>query len=68
MSLVIGVAVTVLGYANKTAVDLHWSVFQIDGVPVWMVAVVPVAIVLVAGTWTSRSRRCATPLNWFIYR
>jgi hypothetical protein len=50
VGLLIGVAVTVFGYGNKTAVDLHWSIFHIDGVPLWMVAVVPVAVVLVAGT------------------
>jgi hypothetical protein len=50
VGLLIGVAGTVFGYGNKTAVDVHWSIFHIDGVPLWMVAVVPVAIVLVAGT------------------
>ena len=50
VGLGIGVAVTVFGYGNKTAVDVHWSVFHVDGVPLWMVAVVPVAIVLVTGT------------------
>src|SRR4029077_10610179 len=30
--------------------DLHWTVVHIQGIPVWAVAVVPVALVLVAGT------------------
>jgi hypothetical protein len=51
VGLLIGVAVTVFGYGNKTAVDVHWWIFHIDGVPLWMVAVVPVALVLVAGTF-----------------
>ena len=50
VGLLIGVALTVFGYGNRTAVDVHWSVFHVDGVPLWMVAIVPLAIVLVAGT------------------
>ena len=50
VGLVIGAAATVFGYSNLTTVNVHWSVFQIDGVPLWTVAVVPLAIVLVAGT------------------
>lgn len=55
VGLVIGVAATVFGYSNLTTVNVRWSVFHIDGVPLWTVAVVPLAIVLVAGTlyhWT----------------
>lgn len=48
--VLIGVAGTIFGYSNLSAVDVKWSVFRIDGIPLWTVAVVPVAIVLVAGT------------------
>ncbi|GAC1688082.1 MAG: hypothetical protein PVS2B1_09220 [Candidatus Dormibacteraceae bacterium] len=50
VGLLVGVGVTVFGYGNKTAVDVHWWAFHIAGVPLWMVAVVPVGVVLVAGT------------------
>jgi hypothetical protein len=50
IGLAIGVGVTVFSYDNTTNVDLHWTVFHINGVPVWAVAVVPVALILVAGT------------------
>lgn len=48
--LLIGVVATVFGYSNLGSVDVHWSVFHIDGVPLWTVAVVPLAVFLVAGT------------------
>jgi hypothetical protein len=50
VGLVIGAAVTVFGYSNLGSVDVHWSVFHIDGVPLWSVAVVPLALVMIAGT------------------
>jgi hypothetical protein len=55
VGLVIGAAATVFGYSNLTTVNVSWSVLHLDGVPLWTVAVVPLAIVLVAGTlyhWT----------------
>lgn len=55
VGLAIGAAATVFGYSNLTTVNVGWSVFHIDGVPLWTVAVVPLALVLVAGTlyhWT----------------
>lgn len=48
--LAVGVLATVFGYSNLSTVDVHWSVFHLDGVPLWTVAVVPLAVVLVAGT------------------
>src|SRR5579864_4300418 len=48
--LVIGVVATVFGYSNATSVEVRWSVFHLAGVPLWTVAVVPLAVVLVAGT------------------
>jgi hypothetical protein len=50
VGLFIGVATTVFGYSNLASVDIHWSVFHINGIPLWTVAVVPLALVLVAGT------------------
>lgn len=55
MGLLIGIAATVFGYSNLGSVNVQWSVFHIDGVPLWTVAVVPLALVVVAGTlyhWT----------------
>jgi hypothetical protein len=48
--LVVGVAATVFAYSNQATVDVGWSVLHIYGVPLWTVAVVPVVVVLVAGT------------------
>jgi hypothetical protein len=48
--LLVGVAATVFAYSNRATVDVGWSVFHLYGVPLWTVAVVPVAVVLVAGT------------------
>jgi hypothetical protein len=56
IGLAIGVIATVFGYSNLATVDVHWSVVHIDGVPLWTVAVVPVALTLIAGTlyhWTN---------------
>ncbi len=50
VGLAIGVTATVFGYSNLTSVDVRWSVFHINGVPLWTVAVVPLALTLVAGT------------------
>ena len=50
VGLLIGVATTVFGYSNLTTVDVHWSVFHINGIPLWSVAVAPLALVLIAGT------------------
>ncbi len=50
VGLAIGVAATVFGYSNLVAVDIHWSVFHLNGVPLWAVAVVPIALILIAGT------------------
>ncbi|HAC45079.1 MAG TPA: hypothetical protein DCF65_03330 [Chloroflexi bacterium] len=50
IGLAIGVAATIFGYSNLTTVDVNWSVIHIDGVPLWTVAVVPVALTLIAGT------------------
>ncbi len=50
VGLAIGAAATIFGYSNLSTVNVHWSVFHIDGIPLWTVAVVPLAIVLLAGT------------------
>ncbi len=48
--LLLGVAATVFGYSNNSAVDVRWAIFHIDGVPLWTVTIIPLAVVLVAGT------------------
>jgi len=48
--LLVGVAATVFAYSNRATVDVGWSIWHVYGVPLWTVAVVPVALVLVAGT------------------
>jgi hypothetical protein len=50
VGLLLGAAATVFGYSNLSTVNVRWSIFHIDGIPLWTVAVVPLAIVLVAGT------------------
>ena len=48
--LAIGVGATVFGYSNLNTIDIHWSVLQMKGVPVWAVVIVPIALILIAGT------------------
>ena len=50
VGVLIGVATTVFGYSNLNSVNVHWSVLHIDGVPLWTVAVIPLALFLIAGT------------------
>jgi hypothetical protein len=50
VGLLIGVGATVFGYSNLATVDVRWSVLHLSGVPLWTVAVVPLALVLIAGT------------------
>ena len=48
--LALGVGATVFAYSNTTQVSLGWSVFHIKSVPLWTVALVPIALILVVGT------------------
>lgn len=48
--LAIGVGATVFGYSNLNPVDIHWSVVELRGVPLWAVVLVPIALILIAGT------------------
>ena len=48
--LALGVGATVFGYSNTATVNLSWSVLHLPGVPLWTVALVPLAVFLVAGT------------------
>jgi hypothetical protein len=50
VGLLIGVGATVFGYSNLARVDVHWSVLHLTGVPLWTVAIVPLVLVLIAGT------------------
>jgi uncharacterized integral membrane protein len=48
--LALGVGATVFAYSNTTRVNLGWSIFHLNGVPLWTVPLVPIALILVAGT------------------
>ena len=48
--LALGVGATVFAYSNTTQVTIGWSVFHLGRVPLWTVVLVPIALVLVAGT------------------
>lgn len=48
--LALGVGATVFAYSNTTPVTIGWSVFHLGSVPVWTVVLVPIALVLAAGT------------------
>jgi hypothetical protein len=50
VGVAIGMATTVFGYSNVKTVDVQWLVFHLNGIPLWTVAVVPLALVLIAGT------------------
>ena len=50
VGLVIGAGATVFGYSNVETVNVRFSVLHLDGVPLWTVAIVPLAVVLAAGT------------------
>ena len=50
VGLVIGAGATIFGYSNVETVNVRFSVLHLNGVPLWAVAVVPLAVVLVAGT------------------
>ena len=50
VGLAIGVAATIFGYSNLSTVNVHWSVIHLDGIPLWTVAVVPLAVTLIVGT------------------
>ena len=48
--LVLGLGAAVFGYSNTTPVTIGFSLLRINGVPLWAVALVPLALVLVTGT------------------
>lgn len=47
--LAVGVGVTVFAYSNTASVDVGWATLHFDGVPLWTVAVVPLAVALAVG-------------------
>lgn len=47
--LAVGVGVTVFAYSNTTSVDVGWANLRFNGVPLWTVAVVPLAVALAVG-------------------
>ncbi|HET7421088.1 MAG TPA: hypothetical protein VFL27_11975 [Candidatus Dormibacteraeota bacterium] len=48
--LLVGVAATIFGYSNTSTVTVGFAVFKLVGVPLWSVAIVPLVLVLAAGT------------------
>jgi lipopolysaccharide assembly LapA-like protein len=48
--LAVGVAATIFSYSNTAPVNVGFAVFHLNSIPLWTVAIVPVVIVLVAGT------------------
>lgn len=48
--LLLGVGATVFGYSNTATVNIGFSVFHLHNVPLWTVAIVPLVLVLIAGT------------------
>ena len=48
--LALGVGATIFGYSNLDTVDIHWSVLHFDGIPLWAVVIVPIALILITGT------------------
>jgi hypothetical protein len=48
--LALGVAATIFGYSNTNTVTIGFSVYHLGGVPLWSVAIVPLVVVLAAGT------------------
>ena len=48
--LALGVAATIFGYSNTRTVDIGFSVVHLRGIPLWTVAIVPLVLVLAAGT------------------
>jgi hypothetical protein len=48
--LALGVAATVFGYSNTAPVNVGFSVLHLRGIPLWTVAIVPLVLVLAAGT------------------
>ena len=47
--LAVGVGVTVFAYSNTASVDVSWAPLHFNGVPLWTVAVVPLAVALAVG-------------------
>ncbi len=48
--LALGVAATIFGYSNTAPVDVGFSVVHLTGIPLWTVAIVPLVVILAAGT------------------
>ena len=48
--LALGVAATIFGYSNTASVNISWAVWHVNGIPLWTVGVVPLVLVMLAGT------------------
>jgi uncharacterized membrane protein len=47
--LAVGVGVTVFAYSNTASVNVGWANLHFNGVPLWTVAIVPLAVALAVG-------------------
>jgi hypothetical protein len=50
LGLALGVAATVFGYSNTNTVSVGFSIYRLEAVPLWTVAIVPLVLFLAAGT------------------
>ena len=50
VGLAVGAAATIFGYSNLNAVDIHFSVVRLRGIPLWAAVLVPVILTIAAGT------------------
>ena len=48
--LLVGVGATIFGYSNTGTVPIGFAAWHLNAVPLWTVAIVPLVLVLVAGT------------------
>jgi len=48
--LALGIGATVFAYSNTAPVNLGWSIFHLNSVPLWTVVLVPIALILLVGT------------------
>jgi len=48
--LAVGIAATIFGYSNTGTVSVGFAVWHLNSIPLWSVAIVPLAVALVVGT------------------
>ena len=48
--LLVGVGATIFGYSNTGTVRVGFAAWHLNGVPLWTLTIVPIALVLIVGT------------------